>query len=148
MAPNEATKCAPSTWPPRSMRLGSTAPPDAEIAEPVVALFVDRPVPAQGVRLWRFGKSFDAHLIARLGQEFPLGMPVVERRYDSSDGTCRYLLKLGDGKTVETVWMPAEGEADRATICVSSQVGCPVDCKFCLTALMGLNWESVTREMI
>src|SRR5207245_8030818 len=39
----------------------------------------------------------------RLAQDFPLGMPAVERRYDSADGTCRYLLKLGDGKTVETV---------------------------------------------
>ncbi len=40
---------------------------------------------------------------------FPLGLPAVERRYDSTDGTRRYLLKLADGKTVETVWMP-EGE--------------------------------------
>ncbi len=36
-----------------------------------------------------------------------MGLPAVERRYNSTDGTCRYLLKLSDGKTVETVWMPA-----------------------------------------
>ena len=64
-----------------------------------------------------------------------LGLPHVEHLYQSSDGTRRYLLRLGDGKTVETVLMP-EGERD--TICISSQVGCPVDCKFCMTALLGL----------
>ena len=53
-----------------------------------------------------------------------------------ADGTRRYLLKLDDGLTVETVLMP-EGERD--TICISSQVGCPVDCKFCMTALLGLS---------
>src|ERR1700722_2111993 len=74
-------------------------------------------------------------LPARLGSDLPLGLPQIERRYDSIDGTRRYLLRLGDGKTVETVWMP---EGDRSTICISSQVGCPVDCKFCLTALLGL----------
>src|ERR1700676_1396037 len=84
----------------------------------------------------------------RLSREFPMGLPVVERRYDSSDGTCRYLLKLADGKTVETVWMPAEDSAGRATICISSQVGCPVDCKFCLTALMGLERQLTAGEMV
>jgi 23S rRNA (adenine2503-C2)-methyltransferase len=74
-------------------------------------------------------------LRARLGSDLPLGLPEIERRFESSDGTRRYLLRLADGKTVETVWMP---EGERSTICISSQVGCPVDCKFCLTALMGL----------
>src|SRR5580704_18639538 len=56
----------------------------------------------------------------------PVGLPDVERRFDSTDGTRRYLLRLADGKTVETVWMP---EGERSTICISTQVGCPVDCK-------------------
>jgi 23S rRNA (adenine2503-C2)-methyltransferase len=84
----------------------------------------------------------------RLAEQFPIGLPVVDRRYNSSDGTCRYLLKLNDGKTVETVWMPAESGADRATICISSQVGCPVDCKFCLTALMGLERQLTAGEIV
>src|SRR5277367_3691146 len=71
----------------------------------------------------------------RLERKFALGLPQVDRFYDSSDGTRRYLLKLADGKTVEAVWMPEEA---RSTICISSQVGCPVNCGFCLTALMGL----------
>ena len=81
----------------------------------------------------------------RLVGSLAVGRPVVERRYDSSDGTCRYLLRLADGKTVETVWMP---EGDRATICISSQVGCPVDCKFCLTALMGLERSLTAGEIV
>jgi 23S rRNA (adenine2503-C2)-methyltransferase len=64
-------------------------------------------------------------LRARLSGDLPLGLPEVERSYDSADGTVRFLLRLADGKTVETVWMP---EDDRATICISSQIGCPVDC--------------------
>jgi 23S rRNA (adenine2503-C2)-methyltransferase len=64
-----------------------------------------------------------------------LGLPSAEQRFDSADGTRRYLLRLSDGRTVETVLMPEEG---RDTIFISSQVGCPVDCKFFLTALMGL----------
>ncbi len=83
-------------------------------------------------------------LRARLESDLPLGLPEIERRYDSTDGTRRYLLKLADGKTVETVWMP---EGDRSTICISSQVGCPVDCKFCLTALLGLERHLTAGEI-
>src|SRR5579859_2226694 len=88
-------------------------------------------------------------LRARLSDDLPLGLPEVERRYDSVDGTVRFLLRLADGKTVETVWMPsAPDDADRATICISSQIGCPVDCKFCLTALMGLERSLTAGEIV
>lgn len=75
----------------------------------------------------------------------PLGLPVAEHRYDSSDGTRRYLLRLEDNRTVETVLMP---ESRRHTICISSQVGCPVDCRFCLTALMGLERNLTAGEIV
>src|SRR5690242_5305384 len=74
-----------------------------------------------------------------------VGLPGVARVYDSADGTRRYLLRLDDGKTVETVLMP-EGERD--TICISSQVGCPVDCKFCMTALLGLERSLTAGEIV
>ncbi len=80
----------------------------------------------------------------RLSHETGLGLPEVERVYDSSDGTRRYLIKLSDGKTVETVWMP---EAERATVCISTQVGCPVNCGFCLTALLGLERNLTAGEI-
>jgi 23S rRNA (adenine2503-C2)-methyltransferase len=74
-----------------------------------------------------------------------LGLPSIEHLYQSADGTRRYLLGLADGKTVETVLMP-EGERD--TICISSQVGCPVDCKFCMTALLGLERNLTAGEIV
>ena len=85
-----------------------------------------------------------------------VGLPRIESRFVSVDGTVRYLIACADGQTVETVWMPEGdgGETDdateasaiqevgrgwnRATICVSNQVGCAVDCQFCLTALLGI----------
>ena len=73
------------------------------------------------------------------------GLPTVQTRFNSSDGTLRYLLKLDDGKTVETVLMP---EGERYTFCISSQVGCPVNCKFCLTALMGLERNLSAGEIV
>ena len=81
----------------------------------------------------------------QLASQHPLGLPEIERCYDSVDGTRRYLLRLDDGRTVETVLMP-EGERD--TICISSQVGCPVNCKFCLTALLGLERNLTPGEIV
>jgi 23S rRNA (adenine2503-C2)-methyltransferase len=80
-----------------------------------------------------------------LAARHTLGLPEIARVYDSSDGTRRYLLGLEDGRTVETVLMP-EGERD--TICISSQVGCPVDCKFCMTALLGLERSLTAGEIV
>lgn len=74
-----------------------------------------------------------------------LGLLSAEWRYDSTDGTRRYLLRLEDNRTVEAVLMPEE---QRDTICISSQVGCPVDCKFCLTALMGLERNLTAGEIV
>ena len=74
-----------------------------------------------------------------------LGLPALAARYESVDGTRRYLLSLADGRTIETVFMP---EADRDTVCISSQVGCPVDCKFCMTALMGLERSLTAGEIV
>jgi len=80
-----------------------------------------------------------------LASKFPLGLPKVAAEYKSTDGTRRYLLGLEDGKTIETVLMPEEG---RDTICISSQVGCPVNCQFCLTALMGLERNLTAGEIV
>lgn len=74
-----------------------------------------------------------------------VGLPGVEHRFHSTDGTVRYLLGLEDNRTVEAVLMPEDA---RATVCISSQVGCPVDCKFCLTALMGLERNLSTGEIV
>jgi 23S rRNA (adenine2503-C2)-methyltransferase len=107
-------------------------------------------------------RAFRADL---LGQGLEIGLPVVEKKFVSQDGTVRYLIRMADGQTVETVWMPEgdngesgdgseAGEAsqsagwDRATICVSSQVGCAVDCQFCMTALLGIKRNLTAGEIV
>ena len=91
-----------------------------------------------------------------------VGWPRIEKKFVSVDGTIRYLIAFADGQSVETVWMPEGdgGEAsvgsesgvarrwDRATICVSSQVGCAVDCHFCLTALLGMKRNLDPGEIV
>jgi len=85
---------------------------------------------------------------------FRVGLPEIVETFRSVDGTERYLIAGSDGQTVETVWMPeSDGGGDgsfddeaeepgknwsRATICVSSQIGCAVNCQFCLTARLGI----------
>lgn len=80
-----------------------------------------------------------------LAASHPLGLPTSAARYESADGTRRHLLSLEDNRTVETVLMPEPG---RDTICISSQVGCPVNCRFCLTALMGLERNLTAGEIV
>jgi 23S rRNA (adenine2503-C2)-methyltransferase len=96
-----------------------------------------------------------------------VGLARIEKKFVSGDGTVRYLVACGDGQSVETVWMPEGdgGEAgdgseagnqmetagrarERATICVSSQVGCAVDCQFCLTALLGIKRNLTAGEIV
>jgi len=107
---------------------------------------------------------------------YEVGAAAIERRFVSTDGTVRYLLQFSDGQSVETVWMPEgdggeagdgseDGDAElkelesraspdkaahwrRGTICVSSQVGCAVDCAFCMTALLGLKRNLMPGEII
>lgn len=81
----------------------------------------------------------------RLTATHEVGLPRQMARYDSVDGTKRYLLALEDDRSVETVLMP---EGERNTVCISSQVGCPVACKFCLTALMGLERNLTAGEIV
>jgi len=96
------------------------------------------------------------------------GLPEIQKKFVSQDGTIRYLIGFLDAQSVETVWMPqgdggeagdgsAAGDAaagnaargwDRATICVSSQVGCAVDCQFCLTALLGAKRNLSAGEIV
>ncbi len=89
--------------------------------------------------------TLPARLREDLSARHRIGLPEIARQYESVDGTRRYLLRLDDGRTVETVLMP-EGERD--TICISSQVGCPVDCKFCMTALLGLERSLTAGEIV
>jgi 23S rRNA (adenine2503-C2)-methyltransferase len=98
-----------------------------------------------------------------------IGWPEIRKRFMSKDGTVRYLIGFADGESVETVWMPEGdgGEAGdgseayeeplpglhyahdwhRATICISSQIGCAVNCQFCLTAKLGVKRNLTAGEI-
>jgi 23S rRNA (adenine2503-C2)-methyltransferase len=111
---------------------------------------------------------------------YTIGLPEIVQTARSIDGTERYLIRMADGETVETVWMPdgdggergdgsqaAEEEEKedqentsiaaeqnpaafpyrRSTICVSSQVGCAVNCQFCLTAKLGIRRNLTAGEI-
>src|SRR5207248_97818 len=99
-----------------------------------------------------------------LVERYAAGLPTIQKRFQSSDGTVRYLLAFADGESVETVWMPESDDGEtgdgstagedegkswkRATICISSQVGCAVDCQFCLTALLGVKRNLSAGEIV
>jgi len=114
----------------------------------------------------------DAFREALKTENYAIGLPQIVQTARSIDGTERYLIRMADGETVETVWMPDgdggergdgsvaadEEEADdrgrssafpyrRATICVSSQVGCAVNCQFCLTAKLGIRRNLTPGEI-
>jgi 23S rRNA (adenine2503-C2)-methyltransferase len=69
--------------------------------------------------------------------------PIVDKT--SVDGTRKWLFRLDDGNSIETVFIP---EGDRGTLCVSSQVGCALNCSFCSTGAMGFNRNLSTGEII
>jgi 23S rRNA (adenine2503-C2)-methyltransferase len=69
----------------------------------------------------------------------------IENVFLSLDGTRRFLLRLGDDREVEAVFMPQER---RDTICISSQVGCPLACDFCMTGVMGLKRNMTAGEIL
>ena len=107
--------------------------------------YYEKPFRAKQILRWIYGrgvtsfadmtdltKDFREALAARLTIS-DWSPEVVE---ESRDGTRKYLFRLVDGQTVETVRIPMEGE--RATLCISTQVGCAMQCSFCLTGRFGL----------
>ena len=95
--------------------------------------------------------SFDCmtDLARSLREKLPavaqISAPSVLRDHVSGDGTRKWLLDVGDGNAVETVFIP---EADRGTLCVSSQAGCAVDCAFCSTGHQGFSRNLGVAEII
>jgi len=80
-----------------------------------------------------------------LVESFHLDLPPIAERFDSEDGTRRFLLRLNDGKAVEAVLIPTE---DRDTFCISSQIGCALGCTFCLTGQLGLIRDLSAGEIV
>lgn len=82
---------------------------------------------------------------AKLAAHYALDRPEMSRAQQSLDGTSKWLLKFGDGSEVESVHIPEE---DRGTLCVSSQVGCTLTCKFCHTGTQRLVRNLIAAEIV
>jgi 23S rRNA (adenine2503-C2)-methyltransferase len=114
----------------------------------------EKPFRAKQVLRWMYkaGESdFDAMsdlavaLREKLKQTACIRMPSVVREEIATDGTRKWLLDVGTGNAVETVFIPEEG---RGTLCVSTQAGCALDCAFCSTGKQGFNRNLSTAEII
>ena len=80
-----------------------------------------------------------------LKQRAVIQAPKLLQQFDSADGTRKFLFSIGASNVVETVYIP---EGDRGTLCVSSQVGCSLDCSFCATGKQGFNRDLSAAEII
>jgi 23S rRNA (adenine2503-C2)-methyltransferase len=92
-------------------------------------------------RMTNIAKEFRAEL----DRSFTLARPEIVTEQVSSDGTRKWLLRLNDGKEVETVYIPEE---DRGTLCISSQVGCTLTCSFCHTGTQRLVRNLTSQEIV
>ena len=80
-----------------------------------------------------------------LSKNFYIWRPKISSTHQSQDGTIKWLLKLDDGNEIETVWIPDE---ERGTLCISSQVGCTLTCKFCHTGTQRLVRNLSSSEIL
>jgi 23S rRNA (adenine2503-C2)-methyltransferase len=82
---------------------------------------------------------------AQLAEHAEVKLPEIVKTQVASDGTRKWLLSGGNGQAFETVFIPEE---DRGTLCISSQVGCVLDCSFCSTAQQGFNRNLTAAEIV
>ena len=82
---------------------------------------------------------------ATLRERAEVRLPEIVKTQVATDGTRKWLLSAGNGQAFETVFIPEE---DRGTLCISSQVGCVLDCTFCSTAQQGFNRNLTTAEIV
>ena len=114
----------------------------------------EKPFRARQVFQWihqRGVADFDAmtdlakSLREKLKEAAEVRAPAILSEHRSADGTVKWLFDVGVGNGIETVYIPEE---DRGTLCVSSQVGCALDCKFCSTGRQGFNRDLSAGEIV
>src|SRR3954471_17006976 len=127
--------------------------PKAEL-EALVAEMGSKPFRARQLMNWLYkrGESDIAAMTdlakdfrAQLATRAEVALPEIVKTQVASDGTRKWLLSGGMGQAFETVYIPEE---DRGTLCISSQVGCVLDCTFCSTAQQGFNRNLSTAEIV
>ncbi|MGH8506635.1 MAG: 23S rRNA (adenine(2503)-C(2))-methyltransferase RlmN [Stenotrophobium sp.] len=114
----------------------------------------EKPFRADQVMQWIYRRTADdfdlmtnisKDLRTKMKQRFVIKHPELVTEQISQDGTRKWALRLDGGNVIETVFIP---ESDRGTLCISSQVGCAMDCSFCSTAQQGLNRNMTTAEIV
>lgn len=114
----------------------------------------EKPFRADQVMQWIYRRTADdfdlmtnisKDLREKMKQRFVIKHPELIAEQVSQDGTRKWVLRLDGGNAIETVFIP---EDDRGTLCISSQVGCAMDCSFCSTAQQGLNRNMTTAEIV
>ncbi len=127
--------------------------PRAEL-EAWFASFGEKPFRARQLMRWLYERSelrweamtnLSLPLRQRLEAEASLDLPTVGVRQQSSDGTVKWSLDVGRAQLIEMVFIPEER---RGTLCVSSQVGCAMDCPFCATGRQGFNRNLTAAEIV
>ena len=114
----------------------------------------EKPFRADQIMQWIYRRTADdfdlmtnisKDLRAKMKERFVIKHPELVAEQVSQDGTRKWVLRLDGGNAIETVFIP---EDDRGTLCISSQVGCAMDCSFCSTAQQGLNRNMTTAEIV
>ena len=109
---------------------------------------------AKQIWLWLYNKgetdfekmsSISKELRSALPQFYKIKRPTIQTHEKSIDGTQKWLFKLNDGNLIETVFIP---EDNRGTLCVSSQVGCTLNCTFCYTGTQKLVRNLTSEEIV
>lgn len=114
----------------------------------------EKPYRARQVMQWIYQRGVDDFaamtdiakgLRARLAEVAEIRSPEIMFEKVSGDETRKWLLRMDQGQAIETVYIP---DGDRGTLCISSQVGCALDCSFCSTAKQGFNRNLTTAEIV
>lgn len=127
---------------------------DLDALTALMAEFGGKPFHARQLLKWMHSRGvsdFDVmtdlskKLRDKLKQNFDIRAPEIVERFISQDGTRKWLLQAGSGQAIEMVFIP---EGKRGTLCISSQVGCALDCSFCSTGAQGFNRNLNTAEIV
>jgi 23S rRNA (adenine2503-C2)-methyltransferase len=117
----------------------------AELGEPAYrAEQLFQAVWRQGATGWEDLKTLPRTMREKLAGRLAFSATSVVERQDAADGTTKWLLGLADGRRIETVLIPDDG---RATVCVSTQVGCPIGCVFCASGVGGVVRDLTVAEI-
>jgi 23S rRNA (adenine2503-C2)-methyltransferase len=161
--PDSGTEAAPALEPeqrpaaeperPTAERVNLLGLPRAEL-EALCVTLGSRPFRGRQLMSWLYKRGCDRFEdmtdLARdfrrqLAERAEVRLPSILTVQHASDGTTKWLLAAGDSQAFEMVYIP---ETDRGTLCISSQVGCALDCAFCSTAQQGFNRNLSTAEMV